>query len=91
MINIPEGPKETGKKSKTAKPNPVKSTRTAQLRKLLTRKNGATIAQIQSAFGWQAHTARAAISGIRKSGEIVQRSDTAKEPVYRIVTDGTAQ
>lgn len=48
------------------------------------RKSGATIAQIQSAFGWQPHTARAAISNLRKNGETVQRSDAAKGSAYRI-------
>lgn len=90
MTDIPNGPETRGKNPKTAKPKPkpTKSIRPAQLHKLLARKNGATIAQIQSAFGWQPHTARAAISGLRRSGETVQRSDAAKGSVYRIVTAG---
>jgi len=88
MTDILKGPETRGKNPKTAKPKPTKSTRPAQLHKLLARKNGATTAQIQSAFGWQPHTARAAISGLRRSGETVQRSDAAKGSVYRIVTAG---
>jgi Fic family protein len=72
---------------KTETPN---TTRTAQLHKLLGRKSGATIAQMQTAFGWQPHTARAAISGLRKRGEAVERSDTAKGSVYRIATAADA-
>ncbi len=69
MTDIPEGSQATDKHPKTAKQQSANTTRPAQLRKLLTRKSGATIAQIQSAFGWQPHTARAAISGLRKAGE----------------------
>ncbi|SHK15769.1 Protein of unknown function [Shimia gijangensis] len=68
-----------------AKAQVANTTRPVQLRKLLTRKSGATIVQIQRAFGWQPHTARAAISGLRKLGEIIERSETPRGPVYRIV------
>lgn len=69
----------------------VKSTRQAQLRKLLTRKSGASIVQIQKAFGWQPHTARAAISAQRKTGCVIVRSDTDKGSVYRIVEESGSQ
>ena len=39
--------------------------------KLIGRKSGATVEQIQSATGWQAHSIRAAISGLRKRGTTV--------------------
>ncbi len=42
-----------------------KETRQAQLRKLLNRQSGVSIAQLQKIFGWQPHTARAAISAQR--------------------------
>ena len=90
MTDNPERPQAKGSTSKIAKPISTKTTRPDQLRKLLTRRTGATIAQIQSAFGWQPHTARAAISGLRKSGETVQRGDAAKGSVYRIASTGVA-
>lgn len=62
-------------------------TRQQQLTKLLKRKCGASIAQIQKAFGWQPHSARAAISTLRKGGAMVERTDTDKGPVYRIVAE----
>jgi len=52
-----------------------KLTRQAQLRKLLTRKSGVSIAQLHKTFGWQPHTARAAISAQRKSGCEIARSE----------------
>ena len=62
-------------------------TRQAQLRKLLTRKSGATITQIQETFGWQSHTARAAISALRKEGCAIDRAASDRGSVYRIVSD----
>ena len=38
----------------------LRRTRQQQLTKLLRRKSGASVAQMQKAFGWQPHTARAA-------------------------------
>jgi len=70
--------------SRSKAPMP-KATRAAQLRKMLTRKNGATITQIQQAFTWQPHTVRAAISSLRKTGTVIARTDTPKGSVYRIV------
>jgi len=58
------------------------------LTKALGRKLGVTIAQLEKSFGWQPHTARAAISRLRKEGLCVQRSDGDKGAVYRIVKDG---
>ncbi|UXX83793.1 DUF3489 domain-containing protein [Roseovarius pelagicus] len=79
--------KTTGVSSRVS----VKPTRHAQLRKLLARKSGASIAQIRQAFGWQPHTARAAISAQRKSGCLIVRSDTDKGSVYRIVEESGSQ
>jgi len=74
--------------SKTTK---CKTTRPAQLQKLLSRNSGATIAQIQLAFGWQPHTARAAISTQRKTGCLIERSTTNRGSVYRIVRTAETQ
>lgn len=90
MTDFPERLQAKDSSQKIAKSKSVKATRPAQLRKLLTRKSGVSIAQIQSAFGWQPHTARAALSGLRKSGETIQRRDAVKGAVYRIVSAGVA-
>ncbi|MEM8980845.1 MAG: DUF3489 domain-containing protein [Pseudomonadota bacterium] len=71
-------------KSNTSASRRNKRTRRDQLAKMLGRKSGASIAQIQKAFGWQPHTARAAISTLRKSGAPVERTMTEKGSVYRI-------
>jgi len=90
MTDNSESPKAKGSTKNIARPESPKAARPAQLRKLLARKSGATIGQIQSAFGWQPHTARSAISGLRKAGEMVERSDAEKGAVYRIVSAGVA-
>jgi len=79
----------SGTKTKTSPVRLARSgpTRQQQLQKLLSRKAGATIAQIQKAFGWQPHSARAAISMMRKAGHIVERSGYDKGTVYRIVKE----
>ena len=80
---------ESAQKTKVAKAKAVKArpARKEQLTKLLSRKTGATIPQIEKAFGWQPHTARAAISTLRKAGFPVERTDTDKGAVYRIVAE----
>ena len=81
MIEIKQEPKVTSIISIKAKPK-----RQEQLSKLLNRKSGATILQIQSAFGWQPYTARAALSTLRKARTAIEWSDTDKGSVYRIVS-----
>ena len=81
-IETKQEPKVTSIKAIKAKPP-----RREQLSKLLNRKSGATIAQIQKAFGWQPHTARAALSTLRKAGTAIERYETDKGSVYRIVSE----
>lgn len=81
---------KTGTATKQSKRKP-KQTRETQLRKLLARKSGATLAQIRNALGWQPHTARAAISRLRKAGTEIERQDCDKGSVYRIVVPGAKQ
>ena len=79
--------KEQKTKAAANKAVRTKLTRKAQLSKLLSRKSGVSIVQIQKAFGWQLHTARAALSTLRKAGTAIERSDTDKGSVYRIVSE----
>lgn len=81
-IETKQEPKVTNIRAIKARP-----TRQEQLSKLLKRKSGATISQLQSAFGWQPHTARAALSTLRKAGTAIERSETDKGSVYCIVSE----
>ena len=72
-----------------SKPTARRETKTAKLRKLLSRKAGADLAALQSATGWQSHSVRAALSGLRKAGYTIDRADPAKPgggTVYRITS-----
>ena len=63
-------------------------TKQALLIDLLNRKNGATIAEITKAIGWQVHSVRGAISGIikKKLGlNVTSEAVGSRGRVYRIV------
>ena len=59
--------------------------KTEMLRKLLSRRNGATVVQIQKRLDWQAHTVRAAISRLRSSGLSIELDRSGKVAHYRVV------
>jgi hypothetical protein len=67
-----------------------KPTKAAIVGKLLSRTRGASLGDITAATGWQAHSIRAFLTGLRKKGfnlEREQRRDGATG--YRIVKSGT--
>lgn len=49
-------------------------TKQALLIDLLGRRDGATVAEVQDATGWQPHTVRAALTGLRKKSFVVSRA-----------------
>ncbi|WP_435704445.1 DUF3489 domain-containing protein [Yoonia sp.] len=61
-------------------------TKKAQLIKLLGRKSGADIVALSDILGWQLHTTRAAMSGLRKAGyEVIRKEPSDGGPArYRI-------
>ena len=56
-----------------ASSNTPTETKSAAIQRLLTRKSGATLTSLQTATGWQAHSVRAALSTLRKSGYIIDK------------------
>lgn len=53
--------------------------------KLVKHKNGATLKAMQDATGWQSHSIRAALTGLRKKGHTIERSKDGKGvTVYRV-------
>jgi hypothetical protein len=50
---------------------------------LVRRPEGARIAELQKATGWQPHSVRAALTGLRKRGIDVTRSKEGDATVYR--------
>lgn len=85
-----------GRSSKAPTPSPSTAalavvrpgTKQALLVDMLTRKSGATVAEIGDATGWQAHSVRGAISGAikKKLGmTVVSKAIDGRGRVYRIV------
>jgi predicted ArsR family transcriptional regulator len=75
---------QKGEDSMTKSPKP--KTKKQQLIQLLTRKSGADVATISKKLGWQTHTTRAALTGLRKAGYEVlgEKPDEGKPKRYRI-------
>lgn len=71
---------------KTKPTKPVGKTKTDALHKLLSRRNGATVAQIQKCLIWQPHTVRAAISRLRTSGVTIELDRSGKVARYRAMS-----
>ena len=61
-------------------------TKKAQLIQMLTRKAGADVATISEKLGWQSHTTRAALTGLRKAGFEIsgEKPGDGKASCYRI-------
>jgi DNA-binding IclR family transcriptional regulator len=57
----------------------------ARLIELLSREQGATLADLMAVTGWLPHTTRAALTGLRQGGYTIERSTGADhDSVYRI-------
>jgi len=68
-----------------ARKDTPRKTRAALVRQLLARPGGASLDDLCTATGWQAHTVRAALSRLRKAGhEVSRHKDGAGLSVYRI-------
>ena len=86
---ITETPSTRSSATSSAKPNGRPKAET--LRKLLSRRNGATLAQVQKELGWQPHTVRAAISRLRSSGLPISLDRSGKVARYRAVSGEEGQ
>jgi predicted ArsR family transcriptional regulator len=56
----------------------------AKLEALLARARGATLSQLKEELGWQPHTVRAAISGLRKAGHTIELEEMKGRKTYRL-------
>lgn len=69
-------------------PSPASSPRISKIAgvvALLTRPTGATMAEIIAATGWLPHSSRAALTGLRKKGLVIERFSRDDATCYRIV------
>lgn len=61
-----------------------KQTKAALVLTMLSRAEGATIAELTAATGWLPHSARAALTGLRKKAHPIERGKRGEETVYQI-------
>lgn len=83
-------PDATQQDSVTASTNAVvpRQTKAALMRAMLEADGGASLARIMTETGWQAHTVRAALSGLRKAGAQLTRHRTGDDTIYAIGAAG---
>lgn len=67
-----------------AAPKPKRVTKISQMVALLQSDGGATLEQLAKTTGWQPHTARAALTGLKKKGHAIERGERDGTSVYRI-------
>jgi hypothetical protein len=70
-------PTARGTNTKTA-PNRRRHTKADVILKLLRRPTGASVAELTKAAGWQPHSVRAALTGLRKKGHEIARAKDAR-------------
>ena len=74
--------------SRTQPLTPARASKKGTILALLQRSHGAAIGDLTAATGWQTHSVRAALSGLRKQGrELYRDKDDAGITRYRITTD----
>lgn len=68
----------------TPQPMAKHSSKIASVTEMLRRPQGATIAELTEATGWQTHTIRAALTGLRKKGHDITRGSRDGMTTYLI-------
>ena len=63
---------------------PKRETKIGKVIALLKRKQGATLDEMVKATGWQPHTTRAAMTGLKKKGHTIERDKRGEVSCYRI-------
>jgi hypothetical protein len=59
-------------------------TKAAMVKKILSREKGATLLEMSKAAGWQPHSCRAFLTGLRKKGSILKEQRGDGQLSYRI-------
>ncbi|AZI35213.1 hypothetical protein NT2_35_00020 [Caenibius tardaugens NBRC 16725] len=63
---------------------PKPATKLTLILTLLESEQGATSAQLMTATGWQPHTIRAALTGLRRKGHVIVRGKIGPDTCYRL-------
>lgn len=65
---------------------PTRTSKIDDVIALLRREEGATLAEITGPTGWQPHSARAVLTGLRKKGHTILKSKREDATCYRITS-----
>lgn len=69
-------------------PEQPRQTKASVVEALLTREGGSSLEALCEATGWQTHTCRAFLTGLRKKGrEVIRASDKDGKSIYLIATN----
>lgn len=63
---------------------PVRESKISKVVSLLEREEGATLDEMAATTGWQRHTTRAALTGLRKKGNAIEREKRGETSCYRL-------
>ena len=91
--SLEQGPPIMTKKASKSPKQTAATTKSQQIIDLLKRANGASIAELAKATGWQDHSVRGFMSGTLKKKlglEIVSARDDGKDRRYQITSRGCA-
>jgi DNA-binding IclR family transcriptional regulator len=83
----PSEPTPAAKRNKQQADAPARSQaarKAALVLDLLGREQGATLAELVGATGWQPHSARAMLTGLRKKGHAVERGKRGDVTCYQL-------
>lgn len=61
-----------------------RQSKSASVTKMLSRGNGATIAEIMKSTGWKEHSCRAFLTGVRKTSKLLKEQRPDGKTAYRI-------
>ena len=64
---------------------PARTTKKSLVLDLLHRADGVTLPELVAATDWLPHTTRAALTGLRKAGHVIDRAKRGDDTCYRIV------
>ncbi len=87
----PTEPSTTAAKARATARTINPPTKRARLISLLKAAGGADVAALSAALGWQQHSTRAALTGLRKAGFSIERTkpDGGNSACYRITAEPT--
>ena len=74
----------TAKPLEKAPPPAAKVSKNEQVLALLRRRQGATLAEITEITGWLPHSARAALTGLRKKGYAIEKTKRGEVTCYAV-------